>query len=658
MGVLPPLPPSRRLPTRRIFSSGPKGTKKLHQKTYIKVLRKKIGRSPDEWQAMFKFIDENDRLPGVFAKASRKFGGVSKVTLWRRYQTRDTGSSRPGPPPVLGHDGEAALMKWIDEQVTIGNAMTREEIATTAKELCKELKLPGEVGGKKWMKRFWARHPTLSDRMAQLMESSRTKATSFEAVSRFFAHAKIAMLVGHADGPVDASCVYVMDETGIEALNAKEKRMVRVRLFSPPLWLILPPTLPSYTQQCVALRGTKHVFTPKKSTIKKHMTLVGCVSATGEVLCPTLLFEAAEADPRWVTGWPEARFAANESGYMDKDLFISWCQWFVTASGADKDTKRRVLFLDNHSSHLVSYAHQLLKDYNIHVVSFHPHTTHLYCVLDTSVFAQFKAKLYSLFSKTTGDVHFTELVNMSKTAYEGATKKEYDPATKEFSCAASKGFRNCGLVPFVEPKETDVKFKANKLYRKKMDEARAKAGEVVEVGDSKFILSEEERKEMLADSFEAGALQLKIAIPVLAGGKRAREGGRSELLTYGPAMAELAEKEEKAEKELEAKEARAAAAKDFRDKHMGMNKTQWEKHLAKEKAAKKAAEKDASAAAAAAAAAAAMVAPKPALPAPPAPAGKKKAALKASKKFAMKHKKGVGGNPYAKKYASAKKLRK
>ena len=64
------------------------------------------------------------------------------------------------------------------------------------------------------------------------------------------------------------------------------------------------------------------------------------------------------------------------------------------------------------------------------------------------------------------------------------------------------------------------------------------------------------------------------------------------------------------------------------------------------------------ASAAAAAAAVPMVAPKPALPAPPAPAGKKKAALKAGKKIASKLQKGVGGNPYAKKYAPAKKLRK
>ena len=238
--------PPRRLPARRIFASGPKGTKKLYQKTYIKVKRERIELSPDEWQEIFEFIDKNIDHPRVFSKASSKFSGVSKVTMWRRYKKRDTGSSRYGPPPVLGQDGEAALMKWIDEQVAIGNAMSWEEIAETAKDLCKELKLPGEVGGRSWMRSFRKRNPACADRMAQLMESSRTKATSFEAVDRFFSHAKIAMLVGHADGPVDASCVYVMDETGIEALNAKEKRMVRVRLFSPPLWLIYsqpyPPT--------------------------------------------------------------------------------------------------------------------------------------------------------------------------------------------------------------------------------------------------------------------------------------------------------------------------------------------------------------------------------------------------------------------------------
>jgi len=130
--------------------------------------------------------------------------------------------------------------------------------------------------------------------------------------------------------------------------------------------------------QVVARRGPQPVYRPT-SAVTTHITLVGCVSAAGEVLCPTLIFQGERCRAKWSEGWPKARAAANSSGYMTTDLFEEWSEWFVEASGATTDGLRRVLFLDNHSSHLSVKARRLLKDHNVQLVSMHPHTTHVFC---------------------------------------------------------------------------------------------------------------------------------------------------------------------------------------------------------------------------------------------------------------------------------------
>ena len=74
----------------------------------------------------------------------------------------------------------------------------------------------------------------------------------------FFNRAEVAMLVGHAYGLVEA----VMDETGIKALSAKERRMVSARLVfclhdPSDTQLRLPYT--DLAQPCAALSTS---FTP------------------------------------------------------------------------------------------------------------------------------------------------------------------------------------------------------------------------------------------------------------------------------------------------------------------------------------------------------------------------------------------------------------
>lgn len=405
--------------------------------------------------------------------------------------------------------------------------------------------------------------------------------------------------------------------------------------------------------QVVARRGPQPVYKPS-SGVETHITMVGCTSATGEVLCPTLVFQGERCRADWSKQWPEARATANSSGYMTTGLFIEWAEWFVEASGATRDGKRRVLFVDNHKSHLSVEARQIFKDHNVQVVSMHPHTTHVFCVLDVAIFATFKRKLYSIFrKKCIPGVAVTReiLVGWMRTAYRKATKDRVDPKTGETFNPSVRGFAKTGLYPFKPKVASDVIFAHHREWVRQKEAALVEAEGVAVVDQPAiYALSHDEREGMIESLKKDGALQIKLAQEVAEDPrkvKRARKKDMSQLLTSDARMElDRAKEEEKAaeEERLEAGRKKRAEEKAARG---GLTKADWDKQQAAQKKAQKEADKAAQAAAAAAEKAAreaelAAVEPKA-----------KKARVAAKAPAAKAPPKAANGNLYAKHYAAA-----
>jgi len=128
---------------------------------------------------------------GSFAKAQRVLYGCSLDVLKRRYNGRDSTVSRPGPPPTLGADVEAAVAEWCLES-------TRSHCSQTVSALLAKLgkvkeamastypHLAGVTLGRKWLQCFLARHPELGRRKAELIETARMSAVNRAAMARYF----------------------------------------------------------------------------------------------------------------------------------------------------------------------------------------------------------------------------------------------------------------------------------------------------------------------------------------------------------------------------------------------------------------------------------------------------------------------------------------
>ena len=162
------------------------------------------------------------------------------------------------------------------------------------------------------------------------------------------------------------------------------------------------------------------------------------------------MVECAKLKAAWVSSYPEAQWGFDSAGYFSEGPFYDACVSWLKASepvGGHAENPR-VLFFDNYRSHIDPAVLKLLRAHNVRVVTFHPHTTHIFCVLDTSNFATFKRVLKGYFNDDEVTITMSNIGELIRKAWEASTVITTNALTGITTSAASKGFERCGLVPF------------------------------------------------------------------------------------------------------------------------------------------------------------------------------------------------------------------
>ena len=123
---------------------------------------------------------------------------------------------------------------------------------------------------------------------------------------------------------------------------------------------------------------------------KSQITVIGCVSATGQALPPFVIFDAKSLNMEWRKGEiPGTTYGLSDKGWVDKELFKGWLtdHLLTYAVGA----RPLLVLLDGHSSHyqpdLIRYA----KEHQIILFCLPPHTSHESQPLDVSIFKSLKS---------------------------------------------------------------------------------------------------------------------------------------------------------------------------------------------------------------------------------------------------------------------------
>ena len=340
--------------------------------------------------------------------------GVPAATLKNRLSGRIKENCVPGPRRYMNNEEEAELGTFLKTCASIGYGKTRKEVMTIAETHAKQnglLRKDKITQG--WWRNFVSRQGDLSLRKGDNTAHVRMDAINSETMNHYFDLLEKTLKDNNLMNC--PSQIYNFDESGMP----------------------LDPKAPNI----VAQTGTKKVR--YRSTGRKgQITIVACGNATGQVMPPTIIFEAKKVNPAWTTGEiPGTMYGSSDKGWITTDLFESWLsEHFIKHAVGSRPL---LLLLDGHSTHNQPNVIRLARKNGIIILCLPPHATHEAQPLDCAVFSPLKAQwqkvVHDFIQSNPGEV-------ITKFNFNALFAKAWIASLTPANLMA--GFKTCGIYPF------------------------------------------------------------------------------------------------------------------------------------------------------------------------------------------------------------------
>lgn len=195
---------------------------------------------------------------------------------------------------------------------------------------------------------------------------------------------------------------------------------------------------------------------------KSSVTIMLCISASGDILPPYVVYKAANLWDSWREGGPKgapccekkccakgSRYNRSNHGWFDAICFTDWFKTCFLPHAKLLDG-RKVLIGDNLSSHFTKEVLQLCKRNNIDFVCLPPNATHLCQPLDVSFFGPMKNYWKQILVDWKKSNPKTSAVE--KSLFPRLLKKLIDKITLTARQNAISGFSACGIYPLSKEK--------------------------------------------------------------------------------------------------------------------------------------------------------------------------------------------------------------
>jgi hypothetical protein len=208
-------------------------------------------------------------------RAARIFG-VPRSTLRDRAagNVKHGITSDPGPRPYLTNTEETELANFIVDVAKAGYGKSRGEIKQIAENVARDKKvLKYTKISDGWYRRFMERQSHLSLRKSDPTANVRMDCLTPETMKQYFELLK-DVLEEH-DLMESPGQIYNVDETGMPLDHR-------------------PPKI-------VTLKGQKKVRC-RTSGNKSQITVIGCVSASGQAIPPFVIFDCKRLNKEWTKG--------------------------------------------------------------------------------------------------------------------------------------------------------------------------------------------------------------------------------------------------------------------------------------------------------------------------------------------------------------------
>ena len=346
--------------------------------------------------------------------AAKKYN-VPQTTLFG--QVKGTHGRKAGRPSRLTEEEESTIVETCLIFSEWGYGLGKKEILSIIHDYLVTNKkthlFPKGVPNDDWWNGFMKRHPQLSLRKAQALQICRAKASTPEIINHWFMNVLKPILdkTGLADHP---NRIFNANETSFSLCGRPQK--------------------------IIAKRGAKSPQYVIGGTGKENITVQACISASGQLLPPYILYTGQRLMFDQTQGGPlGTRYGVAPKGWMTEVNFLDWFRnLFIPALPEERPV---LLILDGHKSHIKYEVRELAKKHLIEIAKLPSHATHLLQPLDLGIFKPLKESYDSSAHKFF--LQHRRYIN----------KKDFPPllaeAWKSFKPTTAKNsFKKAGIVPF------------------------------------------------------------------------------------------------------------------------------------------------------------------------------------------------------------------
>ena len=365
-------------------------------------------------------LQEIRKKKGVSVRSLARKYGIPPSTLHRH--ARMESRIGAGRPTILTPEEEKEVVYSCQVLQEMGFGMTREMVGAIVVDYLTTIGRDNPFNGQpgfKWWKGFQKRFPQLVDRKAQHLPKHRATAGTYSRIQGFLAKVRKLLKSLHiADAPDLGDRLWNCDESGVCTSVVSSTVLAR--------------------------RGAKWVHETTGGSGREMTTVHMGGSASGRRLAPFIVYKGKHLYSSWTKGGPVgATYAVSESGWMEKNNFLSWfSKVFIPSVQALLDTGPVVLLFDGHHSHISLQLLELAKSSNIHLVCLPAHTSHILQPMDVGVFGPMKATWKRLLKEYKTS---TRAANVTKDVFPSLLDQLW--ATSLLPEHIKAGFRASGLLP-------------------------------------------------------------------------------------------------------------------------------------------------------------------------------------------------------------------
>lgn len=416
------------MPKRQAKKSGEKsnskntaGTKTV-SKNSGKVKKKNLKKSEKSWtpEMMYEVIEAAGNSM-TLSEAARRFG-VPKSTLSLNSRCFTPIDCKKRPSTILSSEEESNIENWIIYCADRGFPVTKNHLFDCIQDYLvrnkKKNPFKNNRPGKHWYNAFMQRHPSLTKRISQNLNTTRAAVTEtdlrgwFSTVHDYLKKKNLLF--------IDPEQVFNLDESA---------------------FMMVPKD-----NTVITKKEAKSVYQIVSASDKACITTLITASASGQMAPPMILFDSKKSPKKnildnipkgWGVGHTESGWMSAESFYYYiKNVFFKWLK-------ENNHPFPVVLYVDGHSSHCTLPLVQFCEKNQIELIALYPNATHIIQPLDVALFRPLKASYAKEHRKYKIE---NNVIDFKKWMFASVLEKALEAV--DFSKTIQSGFRATGLYPF------------------------------------------------------------------------------------------------------------------------------------------------------------------------------------------------------------------